>query len=400
MFIFNKERKNEERDKIHQDVTCNRGSVSSKVDVDNVNDNAEDKKKKKRIRIGFGRRRHREIEEKKRVSDAEKKITGLTDDSLGLTEENTDEDGRRETERILDVSLKTMDDGLADEVKHEEPDKQRRAALQRGVEGKPVYLEDTGEKLGVVHSVIYDREDKPVGYRIKDVKSDAILSFTIDHFDVDKNGLIFIPSWYTSAIRIIDKLEFKDRISPEITALLVDDALPAEELYDIFLKHDEEMAEYIDEAVALKESLTKRLQILERQRLALKNSLMDLTEKRLIKDIDRRRFTEEVMDHRRRANILDVNIKKCKELLQRLEKTSFGMIEKLRLPGERGLKRHHKEMSDEDKWTVGTSGFNESDYIYKQKYYELKERYNKLKEEYNELKNAVEKIMLQKDEGV
>ena len=50
--------------------------------------------------------------------------------------------------------------------------------------------------------------------------------------------------------------------------------------------------------------------------------------KRLIEDIDRRKFSEIVSKVRRKVNILDSNIEKCKKLLNRLDKTSFGKITK------------------------------------------------------------------------
>ena len=45
-------------------------------------------------------------------------------------------------------------------------------------------------------------------------------------------------------------------------------------------------------------------------------------------DIDRRQFSEVVMEHRKKVNILDLNIKKCKELIERLDHTSFGSLSK------------------------------------------------------------------------
>ena len=113
-------------------------------------------------------------------------------------------------------------------------------------------------------------------------------------------------------MKTIEKLEFKDKVSPDLTALLSDDITTNEELYEIFVKHDDKVASYIEEAQTLRELLDNRLKIVERERVTLKENLMDLTEKRLIKDIDRREFSEIVMEHRRKVNVLDINIKKCK----------------------------------------------------------------------------------------
>ncbi|RLF27513.1 MAG: hypothetical protein DRN05_05535 [Thermoplasmata archaeon] len=278
--------------------------------------------------------------------------------------------------------------------------RKKKPFLQKDMRGKPVYLEDTGEKLGTVFDMIYDGEKNLIGYKIKDEKSDTVLSFPIDQFEEDKNGLIFIPGWYTKAVKAIERFEFKDRISPEITTLLTDSTISNEELYNIFVRYDDEMAKYMEEAAALREMLNNRLKVLEKQRLALKESLMDLTEKRLIKDIDRKQFSENVMEHRRKVNVLDVNIKKCKELLERLDQTSFGKLGRDILAkkiGEKhasGLYKKTSENGDAPSLEKNNLAFTDDIEIpYKEKYYELKQRYEQLQENYNDLKSAVEKLL-------
>ena len=155
----------------------------------------------------------------------------------------------------------------------------------------------------------------------------------------------------------------------------------------------------MQDATTLKELLLQRLKVLEKQRLALKDNLMDLTEKRLIKDIDRRQFSEDVMEHRRRVNVLDVNITKCKELLKRLEHTSFGMIqkhavEKAYLQTDRYYQSTYEKTHGQQK-PVYTS---DTELPYKQKYYELKERFGQLEDSYNELKTAVEKLLMKTEQ--
>ena len=269
--------------------------------------------------------------------------------------------------------------------------------IKKDLNGKPVFLEDTGEKLGTVFDTIYDEENKLVGYKIKDNKSEAVLSFPANQFEVEKNGLIFVPSWYTNAVKIIEKLEFKDRISPELTALLTDDAVSNNELYEIFVKHDDEMAHYIDDTVLLKERLNTRLKLLEKQRMTLKEELINLTEKRLIKDIDRKEFSEDVMEFRRKANIIDVNIGKCKKLIKRIDKTSFGVIGKYQ--GLPDIKEEHPiEKTEKIYQEISKPVFEENvKNPYKEKYLDLKEQFNHLEEEYNDLKTAVEKL-IHKDE--
>jgi hypothetical protein len=273
--------------------------------------------------------------------------------------------------------------------------KKKKTFIKKDMKGKPVFLEDTGEKLGIVFDSIYDKKNNLVGYKIKDKKSDAVLSFPLDQFDHNKDGLIFAPGWYTNAMKIIEKLEFKDKISPELTALFSDDAVSNKELYDIFLKHDDDMANYIEDAVSLTEILNNRLKVLEKHRLAMKDELIDLTEKRLIKDIDRREFSQDVIEHRRKVNILDVNINKCRDLMKRLDTTSFGMLGKEKMVEEKEDKSEedifkdvHREVK-EKKQPVLKDDIKDP---YKEKYYSLKERFNQLEEEYQELKSSVEKL--------
>ncbi|MDH7517407.1 MAG: PRC-barrel domain-containing protein [Candidatus Thermoplasmatota archaeon] len=361
MHIFNKNKTKTEE-----------SSANPEKEIDETLESLEGKKIiKKRTRIGF--RRREEIKEpgKKVVVENIKQPELEKDPLLDLIP----------VEKNVPAEEKQLDD-------------KKKTLIKKDMIGKPVFLEDTGEKLGTVFDIIYDGEKNLVGYKIKDIKSDAVLSFQIDQFDEDKNGLIFLPSWYTKSLKNIEKLEFKDRISPELTALLTDDSVSNKELYEIFVKYDDEMAKYIEEAIYLKEMLLNRLKVLEKQRLALRDELIDLTEKRLIKDIDRKEFSENVMEHRRKVNIIDVNINKCKELLERLDKTSFGVLGKNQIISELETEEHilDKNLGDvkETKKPLFSKDENE---IYKNKYYTLKEQFEQLESEYLELKSAVEKLM-------
>jgi len=279
----------------------------------------------------------------------------------------------------------------------------KKSIIKKDLRDKPVYLEDTGEKLGTVFDSIYDKDNKLIGYKIKDNKSDNILSFPSEQFDHNKDGLIFIPGWYTNSVKEIEKLEFKDRVSPDLTALLSDDDIANEELYEIFVKHDDEMADYIENAISLKEMINNRLRLLEKQRLATKNDLMDLTERRLIKDIDRREFSEEILRHRRKVNILDINIKKCKDLIKRLDNTSFGVLGKINFSNDFNIKKEeqiekklHSDIIQEPKVTDCQNLEGKMD-SYKNKYFELKEQYVQLEDDFQELKIAVDKLLNKED---
>jgi len=294
-------------------------------------------------------------------------------------------------DQLPNQTVDLLDDlQLDSQVNDEETGKKKRhTLLQKDMKGKPVFLEDTGEKLGIVYDMMYDDAHHCIGYKIKDQRSDTVLSFPLDQFDEDKNGLIFLPSWYTKSMKTIEKFEFKDRISPDLSTLLVDNMITYDEIYQLFVQHDDELAHYLQEAKALKEILEKRLRVLEKQRLALKDNLIDLTERRLIKDIDRKEFSEDVLQHRRKANILDVNIEKTKQLLQRLEKTSFGLLSLRTVPAEKTANHHAtptKAQKDDSYQYIDQNN-------YKYKYMSLRKQYQNLEQQYDELKIAVEKLM-------
>jgi len=348
---------------------------------------SKEKPLKKKTKIGFKFR-------EKKFSENEPPI--VEREVMPVKEEMKEPEHKTNVSIDTDIDLIEEKEVLSPKENEEDEPKKKKTFIKKDMKGKPVYLEDTGEKLGTVFDSIYDKDNNLIGYKIKDMKSDTVLSFSIDQFDEDKNGLIFVPGWYTQAVKTIEKLEFKDRISPELTSLLTDDAISNKELYKIFVKHDDEMASYIEDAASLKEMLNNRLKVLEKQRLALKDSLMDLTEKRLIKDVDRREFSEDVMEHRRKVNILDVNINKCRELLKRLDHTSFGIIGKFTMLSDIDIGNNLYEKirwSGRDKITSDEKLGN----TYKQKYYTLKEQFEQLEDEYHELKMAVEKLLNKKE---
>jgi len=375
---------------------------SSSETTDQIKDSELLKEKPKKIKkkkIGFGRK-HKKTS-KEIVSTENEEIKVIDEKETQTADYQAQLEGNRETKKdfeneddfledIASEEEEILEETIKSEKKEEWSKSKRKAFIKKDMKGKPVFLEDTGEKIGTVFDAIYDRERNLVGYKIKDNKSDSILSFSLDQFGEDKGGLIFVPSWYTKGVKTIEKLEFKDRISPELTWLLKDRTITEEELYSIFVKHDDIVANYIEESAALRELLNSRLKILERERITLKEDLMDLTEKRLIKDIDRRTFSEVVMQHRRKVNVLDVNIKKCKELIERLEQTSFGILSRniiSKVEKKDWKDQKNRELQEEDKIVIDEV---ENEKSYKNKYYDIQVRYDELQEEYNTLKVALE----------
>ena len=361
-------------------------------------------KSKKKIKIGFGTRhkKQKNTNTLKENKEGTNDYSEIQTESVEPLKQPKHDDTEQDIQDFLTESTQTDEPTIKKEIptketKEKEWEKtKKKNIIPRDMKGKPVFLEDTGEKIGIVTNSIVDKDNNLIGYKIKDIKSDSILSFPLSQFEEDKKGLIFVPSWYTKGMQTIEKLEFKDRISPELTWLIHDKTISTDELYKIFVKHDDKIASYIDEAVTLQELLDNRLRILEKERLSLKENLMDLTEKRLIKDLDRRKFSEIVMEHRRKVNILDVNINKCKELIERLEQTSYGMLSK-NLSTRNSKEEISPNYVEEHENSYNTGSRDTFSDTYKKKYFDLKQQYEELQEEHNELKTAVEKILSKAD---
>jgi len=189
--------------------------------------------------------------------------------------------------------------------------------------GKPVFMEDNGEKIGVISDLRHD--NGVLKYGIKNIKTDAELFYPADQFSEYNKALIFTPTWLNKAEEVINQLEFKGKVSPEITNLLADEEIN-EEMLNLFNEEYQDFKDYIIEAKSIKKTLNKQINFLENRRNNLNDELIKFVKERLIEDIDRKTFSEKVTNLRNQVKILDVNIDKARNLLKRLQKSPFGKI--------------------------------------------------------------------------
>ena len=265
--------------------------------------------------------------------------------------------------------------------------------------GTPVYMEETGERLGTIVDLICDPKGCPISVKIKDERSQIVQMYTLDQFESDKRGLIFLPGWYTKTLRTIKKLEFKERTSPWLSTLLLDDSTTNSYLNDFLLTEEEDIKSCVDEVVNLKKHLLKRLDVLEQRRASLKKILTDITEKRLMGELDRIEFSEEIRQHKRRIHIVAAHLRKGKQLVERLDQTIFSTLARSTMTdGEPpNTEKEPGQQEDCDCFpTENMSSQAEVDAAYKEKYEQLKLHYDQLNHEHQELKMAVEKLMYQK----
>jgi len=187
--------------------------------------------------------------------------------------------------------------------------------------GSIAYFEDTGEEMGIVKRVIRDTNGKVAGYEIEDVKTGKTISMSKSSFDITERGLVFVPLWYSEAREFIEEMELKAKM-PELSDIISESELSKREIGEIARSHPE-LGNYIKNAIVVKDSINKRLRDLEERRAEVRKKLMMLSEKRLLDEIGRRAFAQSVIGARRDAKILDMNVRRCRELLIRLENIPF-----------------------------------------------------------------------------
>ncbi len=189
--------------------------------------------------------------------------------------------------------------------------------------GKSVYFEDTGERVGNVVSVITGKEGKIVGYEIQDDSTNAKFHFPVEQIEDTRRGLLFRPLWYTEIEDFIHQLEFQETIMPELAEAVSGRGISKRGLHVILSKVDPTLRKLVDEALSLRDSLRVRLNEFEIDRIKIRKQLTTLTEKRLLGENTRREFAKAVLEQRRKIRIIEINIKRCRELLLRLEHTAF-----------------------------------------------------------------------------
>jgi len=190
----------------------------------------------------------------------------------------------------------------------------------RRLMGMPVYFEDTGEKVGEVRRVIRNSVGEIVGYEIRD-ENERIIYFPADAFEEHRRGLIFAPLWYSEGLKMVAELEAKAKM-PDIHDFIIH-GRDREELYDIISSRHPEISRYVEEVLLLRESLMERVNDLETRLTKLRREMVELSGRRLMKEIGRREFAERIMEARREMNITEVSIRRCRELLLRIDKIPF-----------------------------------------------------------------------------
>jgi len=247
--------------------------------------------------------------------------------------------------------------------------------LRKKPHGTPIYLQDNGNQIATVLEEIQDIKNKIHLLTIQDIETKNIYQIPATHFDQHSDGIIYIPTWYTKGKKIINHLQFNDRINPEFKLLINEETTNPQDLYETFIHNDPELQQQLHQTQTTHKILNTRLTLLKKERTTIKQHIFDLIEQRLIKDIPRKQFAETIQEHRNKATLLDLQITRCTQLLKQLNQTSLGQyIQKTKPPEEEKNKT--------------------SDQIQlQQKYQQLQQNYQELKDKHTRLKDSIEKLL-------
>ncbi|MCX8173995.1 MAG: PRC-barrel domain-containing protein [Thermoplasmata archaeon] len=226
---------------------------------------------------------------------------------------------------------------------------------KRKVVGLPVYLEENGEVLGMVSDIVESKDGKILSY----VLENEVSSFQIpvDNVLVTKRGLIFIPSWYADADRFIKTLEIQEALMPEVFILLAEENVPKEQIKGILDKATPETKRVIQEGLQLLEATSRKLAGFKKESAKIYSMISEMTEKRVLGVIDRREFASNILELKRKAQILEASMKKANEILSRLESSALlkaaraqeSVEKKIEKPGMEGVTHGAPQISPEQR---------------------------------------------------
>ena len=191
---------------------------------------------------------------------------------------------------------------------------------EKRIIGLPVYFEDTGERVGVVKKIVRNSLGEEIGYEIEDEMGKTFY-FPSDAFEKTRRGLIFAPLWYSEGLKLVAELEAKTKL-PDVHEFLLHGA-SKDEVYRAIEAKYPEVRKYVEEVLLLKEALIKRINDLETKIITLRKELVELSGKRLLKEISRKEFAEKVIEAKREINIAEIGIKRCRELLLKIDSIPF-----------------------------------------------------------------------------
>ena len=143
-------------------------SKKTKSSKKNISNESKDVIVKKKTKISFGRKKNKNLEKNVINTDKETKKEDveaeIDEPELVHNVNSIEKNDLIEDVFVSDQETETIEKEVG---KQRSSTKKKKRILTKDMKDKPVFLEDTGEKLGIVHDMMYD-DNKIIGYKIKD----------------------------------------------------------------------------------------------------------------------------------------------------------------------------------------------------------------------------------------
>lgn len=211
-----------------------------------------------------------------------------------------------------------------------------------GPSGSPVYIQENGDLLGYVTNLIKDSKGNVNAYL---VDSDGIeMRFPEENIIEVEGGYIYQPVWYTESKKILEKLSKQEALNPDLTAILQTKDIPDVRLKKLISESSKETQNVVTEAMETVRLLLEKRDALNEQKNTLRDQIADLAGTRVLGGGNRRDFAITIIDLKRKAQIVDSNLKKLEEVLSKFEISPFIRINSIKKTNTQ--KNETKEMID------------------------------------------------------
>lgn len=171
--------------------------------------------------------------------------------------------------------------------------------------GKPIYLQEDGEKLGKVVSI-----DEETGLYTVD-SSGVRLNFPEENVIEGEGGFVYSPRWFTEASRVLKELKARESLSPSTE-----------------MKESGPLRSAVNKARDIVPILLSKKESLGRKKESVEHSISRKSEERESGEIGRREYMAHIVDLNRKLKIIETNLERVDDLLGDLENSAFIDIER------------------------------------------------------------------------
>jgi hypothetical protein len=197
--------------------------------------------------------------------------------------------------------------------------------------GTPLFLEEDGPILGVIDDIFLDKKTGlPSAFRI--LASGQYLEIPAEAVTQSPGGYVYRSPWFAEADSIVRRLESQELLMPELLFSSIETTEGDRKILESAVARSPALRKLVGQAQELYDSLTPRIDALEKEKFRAVGDLADLAEGlatgRLPKEIHRERF----ITLKRRLQVLEASLHRAEALRRRLEALPFVALSRRPAP--------------------------------------------------------------------